>query len=167
MQYFLCSIFHVFKNGKWNELKIKLACVTNFLNTRLGIYRFPMYVKTKKLKCSIFHVFRFLLISRKRFHVQRRSIYSWKAIEKAGDRLVLFSIRSIFPGWKRGKRNIEDFACSVFHDFSRGKWNGLEIKPAYVARLFNSFLEIHRSLLYVKAFPKYKRKTKHVENGTL
>ena len=28
-----------------------------------------------KRRCSIFHVFRFPLISRKRFHVQRRSIY--------------------------------------------------------------------------------------------
>ena len=28
-----------------------------------------------KLKCSIFHVFRFPLISRKRFHVQRSTLY--------------------------------------------------------------------------------------------
>ena len=38
-----------------------------------------------KSKYSIFHVFRFPLISGERFHVQQSSTYPQKAIEKAGD----------------------------------------------------------------------------------
>ena len=38
--------------------------------------------------------FGFPLISRKRFHVQRRSIYPWKALEKAGD-IGWFDFQSI------------------------------------------------------------------------
>ena len=52
------------------------------------------------------------------------------------------------------------FLCSVFHVFKDEKWNGLEVKAAHVARLFKTRLGIYRSPLYVKAFLRYKRKTK-------
>ena len=52
------------------------------------------------------------------------------------------------------------FLCFVFHVSKYGKWNGLEIKVAYVTRLFKTRLGIYRSPLYVKAFSRYKRKTK-------
>ena len=55
---------------------------------------------------------------------------------------------------------MQSFLCSVFHVFNPEKWNGLEIKPAYVVRPFNTFPEIYRFPLYVKAFLRYKRKTK-------
>ena len=55
---------------------------------------------------------------------------------------------------------MQRFLCSVFHVFKDGKWNRLEIKVAYVSRLFETRLRIYRSPLYVKAFLRYKRKTK-------
>ena len=54
------------------------------------------------------------------------------------------------------------FLCSVFHVFKDGKWNGLEIKPAYVTRLSESFPAIYLSPLYMKAFASYKVTTKKV-----
>ena len=64
-----------------------------------------------KPKCSIFRVFRFPLISRECFHVQRRSIYPWRAIEKAGD-----------IGWIIFKsvpfstvKSVENGTCKVFY----------------------------------------------------
>ena len=55
---------------------------------------------------------------------------------------------------------MQRFLCSVFHAVKDGKWNGLEIKVAYVTRLFETRLGIYRFPLYVKAFSRYKRKTK-------
>ena len=64
-----------------------------------------------KLKCFIFHVFRFSLISRERFHVQRRSIYPWKAIEKAGD-IGWFNFQSVSFSIIQ---NVENETCTVFY----------------------------------------------------
>ena len=99
MQCFLCSVFHVFKIGKWNGLEINVAYVTRLFKTRLGIYGFPLYVKAflrykRKTKVSIFHVVRFPLISQKRFHVQRRSIYPQTRLGKAGN-IGWFNIQSV------------------------------------------------------------------------
>ena len=61
MQFFLCSVFHVFKDGKWNRLEIKVAYVTRLFETRLGIYRSPLYVKVfsrYKRKTKAFHFLR-------------------------------------------------------------------------------------------------------------
>ena len=61
------------------------------------------------------------------------------------------------------------FLCFVFHVSKYGKRNGLEIKVAYVTRLFETRLGIYRFPLYVKAFSRYKRKTKafHFIRGRL
>ena len=60
------------------------------------------------------------------------------------------------------------FQCSVFHVVKDGKWNGLEIKVAYVTRHSESFSGIYRAPLRMKAFPRYKRKTKafHFPRGS-
>ena len=62
---------------------------------------------------------------------------------------------------------MQNFTRSVFHVFHHGKWNGLENDLADVTRHFKTFLEIYQSPLCIKAFWSYKRRTKHVENGTL
>ena len=64
-----------------------------------------------KLKCFIFHVFRFPLLSLKRFHVQRRSIYPWKAYEKAGD-IGWFDFQSV-PLFT--VKNVRNGTCKVFY----------------------------------------------------
>ena len=79
-------------------------------------------------------------------------------------RLENFPIRSIFHREKRGKRNIQNFTRTVFHV---GKWNGTENLLAYVTVIFKTRLTIYRSPLYVNMDARYKRKTDHVENGTL
>ena len=38
-----------------------------------------------RIECSVFHMFTCSLMSRERFGVQSRSIYSWKGFETAGD----------------------------------------------------------------------------------
>ena len=82
-------------------------------------------------------------------------------------RLDCYPIRFSFHRWKRGKRDIWSFICSVFHVFNGEKLNGLYSNLAYVTHLFESFPGIYRSPLYMKAFASYKVTTKHVENGTL
>ena len=52
----------------------------------------------------------------------------------------------------------------LFHD---GKWNEPENFLAYVTLPFKTHPTIYRLLLYVKMGARYKRKTDHVENGTL
>ena len=52
-----------------------------------------------------------------------------------------------------------------FRVFIHEKWNEPEIKVAYVIRRYKARLGMYRSPLYVKAFSRYKQKTKHVENG--
>ena len=89
---------------------------------------------------------------------------SLKSSQNGGwHRLDCYPIRSSFHRWKRGKRVIWSFLCSVFHVFNDVKWNGLKIKPAYVTRLFKSFPGIYRSPLYMKAVASYKVTTKEVK----
>ena len=149
MQRFLCSVIHVFYPENGTDWKLNqamspafLIAVQGYIDHRCTWKRFREI--SRKLKCSIFHVFRFSLISRERFHVQRRSTYPWKAIVKAGD-IDWFNFQSVsfFTVKNVKKRNRQSFLCSVFHVFIPGKWNGLEIKPAYVTRLFNSFPRIY------------------------
>ena len=108
------------------------------------------------------------LISRKRFHVQQRSIHPWKALGKAGD-IGYFNFQSVpFSILKNVENGTEKIACSVFRIFTHEKWNGPEIKVACVTRLFETRLGIYRSPLYVKVFSRYKRKTKafHFPRGS-
>ena len=55
--------------------------------------------------------FGFPLISRKRFHVQWRSIYHWKAIEKAGD-IGWFDFQSIPLSTVK---NVKNGTCKIFY----------------------------------------------------
>ena len=87
---FICSAFHVFSGGKWNGLDSNLAFVIRRSESFPGIYRPPLYMKAFARnkwtpRCSIIHVFRRYLITRKRFHVQRSSIYLREALGMAGD----------------------------------------------------------------------------------
>ena len=75
-------------------------------------------------------------------------------------RLGCYPIRSSFHRKKCGKRDMQSVLGSVFHVFNGGKRNGLEIKPAYVTRLFETRLTTYCSLLYVKMDARYKLKTK-------
>ena len=82
-------------------------------------------------------------------------------------RLGSYPIRFIFHPKTRGKRNIKNFTYPVFCVFNGENWNGLDSNPAYVTHRFESFSEIYRSPLYMKAFASNKVTTKHLENGTL
>ena len=82
---------------------------------------------------------------------------SLKSSQNGGwHRLGCHSIRSSFHRWKRGKRDIWIFLCSVFHVLNGWKWNEVGGNLAYVIRLSESFSEMYRSHLYMKAFASYK-----------
>ena len=116
MQSFLCSVFHVFNPGKWNGLEIKSAYVARLFNSFPGVYWSPLYVEAftryeRKTKVFHFPLFRFPLISRKRFHIQRRSIHPWKAIKKAGD-IGWFDFQSV-PLFT--VENVKNGTCKIFY----------------------------------------------------
>ena len=125
-----------------------------------------------KPKHSIFHVVRFPLISQKRFHVQWRSIYPQTRLGKAVD-IGYFNFRSVpfsmdknakngtcnvfyvsFSCWSRLYSSLGPFSpelrahCEASHVIYHGKWDRLEIKPAYVSRCLNTFPGM-------KAFSRY------------
>ena len=75
-------------------------------------------------------------------------------------RLDCYPIRFSFHRWKRGKRAIWTYLCSVLHVFNGGKWNGLDSNLALAIRRSESFPVIYLSPLYVKAFARYKWDTK-------
>ena len=165
---FLCSVFHVFNGGKWNGLKVKPAYVTRHFKSFPGIYRSPLYMKafasykvtTKLVENGTLWLLPYksqMLLCRVEIDISLKS--SWNS---GWHRLDCHPIRSGFHRWKRWKRDIWSFLCSVVHVFDGWKWNGLKIKPAYVTRLFKSFPGIYRSPLYMKAFASYKVITKKV-----
>ena len=168
MQSVLCSVFHVFNGGKWNRLKIKPAYVTRCSKSFQRIYRSPLYMKaiaSYKVTTKVFHFPRVSLLpyNSHTLSCTAEIDISLKSSRNGGwHRLDCYSVRSSFHRWKRGKRDILSFLCSVFHVFNSGKWNGLKIKPAYVTRLFKSFPGIYRSRLDMKAIASYKVTTKKV-----
>ena len=120
-----------------------------------------------KRKCSIFHVFRFSLISRERFHVQRRSIYPWKAIEKAGD-IGWFNFQSVSFSIIQ---NVENKTCRVFYvPFStcltveNGRDSNLNqlMSPAF-SRAFKGYIDLRctwKPLRVISEKPKSLKKRK-------
>ena len=120
----------------------------SFFNFFIFFQKFPMNSTFFFLFFSFFlTLFGFPHIFRKCCHVQRRSIYLWKALDKAGD-IGWFYFKYVpFSRVKCVENGTENSVCSVFHVFNDGKWNGLEIKPAYATRLFNSFPGIYRPQL--------------------
>ena len=190
MQSFLYSVFHVLtlKNGTdWKLYQPMLPAFPIafqwYIDFRCTWKRFRDI--SGKLKCSIFHVFRFPLISRKRFHVQRRSIYFWKAIEKAGD-IGWFDFQSVpFSAVK----NRENGTCKVFYvPFSTFLTleNGTDWKlyqpmsPAFPIA-FQGYIDLHCtwkrfwdisgklkcSIFHVFRFPLISRKRFHVQRRSI
>ena len=163
----------MFNGGKWNGLDSNLAFVIRRSESFSGIYRSPLHVKAfarYKWNTKVFH---FPRVSSLPHNSQTLSCtaeinISLKSSWNGGwHRLGCYPIRSIFHRWKRRKRDIRSFLCSVFHVFIGGIWNGLDSNLAFVIRRSESFSRIYRSQLYMTAFAGYKVTTKHVENGIL
>ena len=107
--------------------------------------------------------FGFSLISRKSFHLQRRSIYPRRGLGTAGD-MDQVAIKSVpFSTVKHVENETVNFIYPVFCVFNGEDWNGSDSNLAYVTRRLESFSVIYRSLLHMKAFASYKVATKHVE----
>ena len=131
MQNFTCAVCHVFHQGKWNELKSYIACVTLHFKTRLTIYCLPLYVK---MGASY-----------------KRRTKQWEMEHFCSSFISRYMLDAPWNGeWHRLVRFFVSFHF-----------------PPVKTHRFNTFSEIYRSPLYIKAFSSYKRRTKHVENRTL